>query len=264
MPKKKDELGEAAVDNPEMETPESVPEITPEPPEEVVNLSSREHQELVKQAKSASSLGRTLQLTLEAQQKLQQSYDARNKEYTSLGETVRSLKQRERERELKSVEGQPDVIDSIRLKHQAEDEWEKVTKARSEHESREAQFKAKIEAMEKLEAETLANNLAKESGLKADLLLQIGSDTSDGSITYNLERMKSIAKSVPKGEEEEEEEGEEEPTAVKGQRSRAAGTGSRTAQRGYRTFADYEEAFTKGEISYEQYVEAARRFNVQI
>ena len=113
--------------------------------------------------------------------------------------------------------------------------------------------------------------------MTADLLLQIGSDTADnGKVTYNLKRMEAIAKSVPKGaiaksvpkgEEEEGEEGaegEEKGSAVRGQGSRAAGAGGRTAARGLRTWEDYQEAFIHEEISYEQYVEAARRFNVNI
>ncbi len=274
MAKKKDEIGGAPKGEeatPEVK-PETTPEETPETIEELedteVRLSSKEHKDLIRQAKAAADLGRTLKTTLGAHTTLKTQYDSQGRRFSELENTLRSIKQKEREREIKDAEGTPDLVDSVRLKHQAEDEWEKVTKARSELENEKAQHQTAVDKAIKAEATELAKELAKESGLTATLLLQIASDTTEnGRTTYNLERMKQIAKSVPKGESEEEEETEEgagKETAVRGQQSRAAGAGGRTATRGFRTFGDYEEAFIKGEISYEQYQEAAKRFNKNI
>ena len=271
MAKKKDEIGGGTTgeETPQTTEPETTPKETPETnEEEEVRLSSKEHQDLIKQAKAAAELGRTLKSTLGAHTTLKTQFDTQSKRLSEFEKTITSLKQKERERELKAVEGTPDLIDSVRLKHQAEDEWEKVNKARSEYEAERSQYQQELDDAAKLRAEKKAEELAKESGLTADLLLQIGSDTADtGKVTYNLKRMETIAKSVPKGEEGEEEEGaEEEETqpAVRGQRSRAAGAGGRTASRGLRTWEDYQEAFIHEDISVEQYREAAKRFNVNI
>ena len=267
MAREKDEIGgdiegkETSLQVKPETTPEEKPELAEK--EETLTLSSKELQDRINAAKA--ELGRTLKTTLESHSVLQRNYDAQVKRHSALEEAVRSLKQKERERELKSAEGTPDLIDSVRLKHQAEDEWEKVNKARSEHETEVSRWQAKLDRSLKIEAEEKARELAKESGLTADLLLQIGSDTAEnGRVTYNLKRMEAIAKSVPKGEgEEEAEEAEVEggEPAVRGQRSRAAGAGIRSATRGFRTWEDYEEAFIHGEISFEQYQEAAKRFN---
>jgi YD repeat-containing protein len=214
-----------------------------------------------------ATLGRTLKSTLEAHTTLKQQYDSQGKRFSELENTLRSIKQKERERELKDAEGTPDLLDSVRLKHQAEDEWEKVTKARSELENEKTLHQTAVDKAIKAEATDLAKELTKESGLAATLLLQIASDTTEnGRTTYNLERMKQIAKSVPKGESEEEEaeEGAEKEPAVRGQQSRAAGAGGRTATRGFRTWEDYEDAFIHSNISFEQYREAAKRFNKNI
>lgn len=267
MAKKKDEIGgdaEGKETSPPVK-PETTPEPEPEPEaEDTVTLSKKELQDRINAAKA--DLGRTLKTTLDAHSVLQRNYDGQGRRLSELEGTIQSIRQKERERELKSVEGTPDLIDSVRLKHQAEDEWEKVNKARSEHEQKEARFQAKIEAIEKKEAQDLANSLAKESGLTADLLLQIGSDTAEnGRVTYNLKRMEAIAKSVPKGEEEEEEEvaeGEEKQPAVRGQRSRAAGAGSRSATRGLQTMEDYDRAYNEGKIDAEEYQKARIRFGV--
>ena len=273
MAKKKDEIGE--VPKGEETTPGVKPETTPEeisetieePEDTEVRLSSKEHQDLIRQAKAAADLGRTLKTTLGAHTTLKTQYDSQGRRLSDLENTLRGIKQRERERELRGAEGTPDLLDSVRLKHQAEDEWEKVNKARSELENEKTQHQAAIDKAIKAEAIELASELAKESGLAATLLLQIASDTTEnGRTTYNLERMKQIAKSVPKGESEEEEteEGAEKEPTVRGQQTRAAGAGGRTATRGFRTFGDYEEAFISGNISYEQYQEAAKRFNVNL
>jgi len=272
MAKKKDEIVTEQTDEGTTQeaTHETTPETTPETIEdtEEVRLSSKEHQDLIKQANAAKELGRTLKTALGAHTTLKNQYDAQVKRLTELEESLKTQRLKERERELRAVEGTPDLIDSIRLKHQAEDEWEKVNKARSDYEAERSQYQQELDEAAKLRAEKKADELAKTSGLTADLLLQIGSDTTDnGKITYNLKRMEAIAKSVPKGEEDEEEEGAEEEgkePAVRGQRSRAAGTGGRTASRGLRTWEDYQEAFIHEDISVEQYREAAKRFNVNI
>ncbi len=273
MARKKDEIVTEQTDEEMTQeaTHETTPGTSPEThEEEEVRLSSKEHQDLIKQAKAAAELGRTLKTTLGAHTTLKTQYDSQGKRLSELEGTIKSLKEKERERELRAVEGTPDLIDSVRLKHQAEDEWEKVNKARSDYEAERSQYQQELDEAAKLKAERKAGELAKESGMTADLLLMIGSDTAeDGKVTYNLKRMEAIAKSVPKGEGEEEEEeevaeGEEKQPAVRGQRSRATGAGGRTAGRGFRTFEDYEEAFTHGDISYEQYQEAAKRFNKNI
>ncbi len=264
MAKKQDEIG--GEPKGEETTPEVEPETTPEEKEDTITLSSKELKDRINAGRA--ELGRTLKSTLGAHTTLKSQYDAQTKRLTEFEETLKSFKQKERERELRAVEGTPDLIDSVRLKHQAEDEWEKVNKARSDYEAERSQYQQELDESAKLRAERKADELAKTSGLTADLLLQIGSDTTDtGKVTYNLKRMETIAKSVPKGEEEEDEEvaeGEEKQPAVRGQRSRATVAGSRTASRGLRTWEDYQEAFIHEEISYEQYQEAAKRFNVNI
>ncbi len=273
MAKKKDEIGGGTTgeETPQTTEPETTPEATLEThDEEEVRLSSKEHQDLIKQAKAAAELGRTLKTTLGAHTALKTQFDTQAKRLSEMEESLKAQRQRERERELKAVEGTPDLIDSIKLKHQAEDEWEKVNKARSEYEAERSQYQQELDDAAKLKAERKAEELAKESGLTADLLLQIGSDTAEnGKVTYNLKRMEAIAKSVPKEEddgvvEDNVVEGEDKEPAVRGQRSRAAGAGGRTATRGLRTWEDYQEAFIHEEISFEQYQEAAKRFNVNI
>jgi len=270
MARKKDEIVMEPTDEVTTQeaTHETTPETMPETQEEEVRLSSKEHQDLIKQAKAAAELGRTLKTTLGAHSTLKTQIDTQTQRLSALEKTLQEQRQRERERELRSADGTPDLIDSIKLKHRAEDEWEKVNKARSDYEAERSQYQQELDDAAKLRAEKKADELAKESGLTADLLLQIGSDTTDnGKVTYNLKRMEAIAKSVPKGEEEEEEEvAEEEETqpAVRGQRSRAAGAGGRTAARGLRTWEDYQEAFIHEEVSFEQYRDAAKRFNVNI
>ena len=268
MARKKSEIGggTAVEETTQPVEPETTSEETLEPGAEegdTITLSQKDLRDRENAARG--EIGRTLKTTLEAHSVLQRNYDAQGRQLTELGETVRSLKQRERERELKSAEGTPDLIDSVRLKHQAEDEWDKVNKARSDFERERTEHQVAVDKALRIEAEEKARQLAKESGLTAELLLQIGSDTADnGRVTYNLKRMESIAKTVPKGEEEEESEKETETSEVKGQRARAAGAGSRSATRGFRTWEDYEKAFISGEISFEQYQEAAKRFNVTL
>ena len=269
MARKKDEIGGGTTgeETPQTTEPETTPETTPETnEEEEVRLSSKEHQDLIKQAKAASELGRTLKTTLGAHTALKTQFDTQAQRLSALEKTLQEQRQRERERELRSADGTPDLIDSIKLKHQAEDEWEKVNKARSDYEAERSQYQQELDEAAKLRAEKKADELAKTSGLTADLLLQIGSDTTDnGRVTYNLKRMEAIAKSAPKGEEEEEEEGaeeEENQPAVRGQRSMASGAGDRTATRGLRTMQDYDEAYNAGQIPIEEYEKARIRFGV--
>jgi len=144
------------------------------------------------------------------------------------------------------------------MRHEAEDEMDKVKGQRSEFEKEKTQHQERLQRAMETEAKELANDLAKESGLTATLILQVGTDTADGKTTYNLERMKNIAKSVPKGEEEEEEE---TPT-VKGQRTLADGAGGRSGKKGMSTMQDYDEAYNEGRISIEEYAKARQRFEV--
>jgi hypothetical protein len=267
MAKKKDEIEGGTTDeetnqtaevetNPEDLTDAEVDKLAPEIQAELNRLINGEK----------ARLGVTLQKTLEAHGILQRNYDTQGKRLSELEKTLQDQRQRERERELKSAEG-TDLVDSIKLKHQAEDEWDKVTKARSELDRERTEHQTAIDKALKNEATEKANELAKESGVTADLLLLIGSDTAEnGRVTYNLKRMEAIAKSVPKGEgeevEEEVAEAEVETPAVRGQRSRAAGAGTRSATRGLSTMQDYDEAYNRGEISTEEYSKARVRFGV--
>ena len=272
--KRKDEIGGGA---PAEETlPAAEPETTPEPEteetttavEESLTLTKKEHEDLLKQAKAAAELGRTLKVTLGAHTALKQQFDAQAQRQTQFENTIKELRQKERERELRSVEGKPDLVDAVRLKHEAQDKIAEAEKVRSETERERSQYQADLDEAAKLRAERKAEELAKESGLSADTLLQIGSDTDEknGRTIYNLKRMESVAKSVPKGEDDEEEGDEEaaEETAhaVRGQRSRAPGSTSRSATRGLQTMEDFDTAYGKGEISTEEYDKARVRFGV--
>lgn len=263
--KTKDEIDEAAKDGSETQAPpEGELKTTPEPEQEgdVVSLSSKEHQELVRQAKSAADLGRTLQTTLVANTTLQQSFDAQLKRYSNLETDFNTFRQRDRDGELEKFKDDKGVIDVIRLRHTAEDEREQVRRDRSDVDRDRAQHQTELDEAKKSKAETLAKELATDSGLAETLILQLGTDTAqDGRTTYNLDRMKQIAKSVPKGETPEEEEEGEEPQ-VRGQRSRAPGAGSRSATRGLSTMQDYDEAYNRGEINADAYAKARIRFGV--
>ena len=243
-------------------THETTPEATQEA-EENVTLTAKELTNRINAGRA--EIGRTLKATLDAHSLLQRNYDVERAKSVKLEESVKAERQKQRERELKSVEG-TDLIDSVRLKHQAEDEWEKVNKARSELETERTQHLADLSEVARVRAEKVANTLAKDSGMTADLLLLVGSDTAEnGQVTYNIKRMEAIAKSVPKGEDKEEEEvaeGEETTPAVRGQRSMAAGAGTRSAGRGMQTMQDYDEAYNQGRVTAEEYGKARERFGV--
>ena len=267
MTKKKSEISGDALgeETTQVVEPEITSEVEVPEPEETLTLTQKELGDRINAGRA--ELGRTLKTTLESHSVLQRNYDGQGKRLSELENTLRSIKQRERERELKEAEGMPDLLDKVRREHQADDKIEEADRRISEADAREAQYQARIDKVLETEAKELAKELAESSGLTATLLIQIASDVSqDGRTTYNLERMKQIAKSTPKGESEEEEteEGAGKEPAVRGQQTRAAGAGGRTATRGFRTFGDYEEAFIHGDLSYEQYQEAAKRFNKNI
>ena len=266
MVRSKNEIGGDETNSLETETSKIEPETTSETTqeaEEKITLTAKELRDRINAGRA--ELGRTLKSTLDAHSLLQRSYDAERAKTAKLDEAVKAERQRQREKDLKSAEG-TDLIDSVRLKHQAEDEWEKVNTARSEFERERTQHLADLDDLAKSRAEKKANELAKESGMTADLLLLVGSDTgTEGRVTYNFKRMEAIAKSVPKGEEKEEEvvaEAEGETSAVRGQRSMAAGAGTRSAGRGLQTITDYYEAYNQGRITSLEMDKAKERFGV--
>ena len=264
MPVEGDEIVTEQTD--EETTQDATHETTPEAKgeaEESITLTAKELSNRIN--KGRIDLGRTLKSTLDAHSLLQRNYDAERTRSAKLNEAIKAARQEQREKELNAAEG-TDVIDSVRLKHQAEDEWEKVSQARSKFEEERTQHQADLTEIARVRAEKVANTLAKDSGMTADLLLLIGSDTdTEGRVTYNFKRMETIAKSVPKGEEKEEEvvAGVEETSpAVRGQRSMAAGAGGRSAGRGMQTMQDYDEAYNQGRCSSEEYGKARERFGV--
>lgn len=233
----------------------------PEPTEETVTLSSKELNDRINAEKA--KLGRTLKTTLSAHSALKQQFDAQGQRLVQLEKTIQEQRQRQREQELKAADGTPDLVDSVRLKHQAEDGWEQLNKARSDHERERSQYQAELDEATQLKALRKAEELAKESNLTADLLLQIGSDTAEsGRVTYNFKRMEAIAKSVPKTGEEPEETEAEATGQVKGQKSVAAGAGARSATRGLQTIEDYDKAYNEGLIDAAEYQKARIRFGV--
>ena len=271
--KRKDEIGGGA---PAEETsPAAEPETTPAPEakeetttgaEETLTLTKKEHDDLLRQAKAAAELGRTLKVTLGAHTTLKQQFDAQVQKQTEFENQIKELRQKERDRELRAVDGKPDLIDAVRTKHEAEDKIAEAQHIRSEVDRERSQYQTELDEAAKLRAERKAEELAKESGLSADTLFQIASDTDEksGRVTFNLKRMESVAKSVPKGEgEDTEDEADGESTnAVKGQRSRAPGAQNRSATRGLQTMQDYDTAYGRGEISAEEYAKARNRFGV--
>ncbi len=264
MAKKKSEISEEVPSVEETPSSETPPETTSETElPELEDTQSFTKQELEDHDNAVKGpMGNTLKVALDAHAALQRSYDTERGRNSTLETGLKELKDKERARELREVDGKPDLVDSVRLKHEAEDLHDAATKERSVLDSEKASHKAQIDAALKAEADTLAKELAADSGLNATLILQIGTDTAEGGkVSFNLDRMKQVATSVPKGETDDEEE--EEPQ-VRGQVSRAKSVGTHTAQRGYRTWPDYEKAFGREEISYEQYTEAAKRFNVEL
>ena len=278
MAKKKDETDVAVKD--EVTTPEgelgTTPEPMPEqetglkqpetPQEEVFTYTKAEREQYVNAQKAA--LGRQLKDSLDVNATLKRTMDGNKTRLTDLETTISTMRTRDREKELKAAGGDTEVISALKLKHQNEDAYLKLSRDRSDFNAERAQHQAAIDKAAKFEATEEAKELAKGCSLTADLLLQIGSDTDqDGHTTYSLARMKDIASKSPKAEsegegEEEEEEGGESRTPVKGQRAKARGTG--TAVAGLRTWNDYELAYVEGRISSEEYAKAAKRFNIQL
>lgn len=262
MTEKKDELGETPQDNPEKETLEEKPETTPalELTEEIFNLTQKEIDDKVNAGKA--TLGRELKNALDVNATLKRTMDGQGTRITDLESTITTIRTAEREKEIKDAQGETEVISAIKLKHQNEDKALQLSKERSDFYTERAQHQADLDEMAKNKATRLAEDLAEESGLTADLLLQIGSDLDkDGRTVFNLERMKNVASKSPKGEEDGEESGE--PSApAKGIRAKAASTGRAVA--GLRTWADFEKAYVAGEISRDEYTKAAKRFNIQL
>lgn len=270
MAKKKDELGVAVKG--EATPPEGEPEITPEPKPEpgpapqpevtIFNLTQQEIDDKVNAGKAG--IGRLLTDALSVNTTLKRTMDGNTSRMTELETTIKTERDSRRAKELSDAKGDTDLIDGLTLKHQNEDERLKLSRERSDFTQERTQHMAAIDKAAKFEATEEATELAKTSGLTADLLLQIGSDTAqDGRVTYNLDRMKDIASKSPKTGDEVEEETEERPgTPARGMRAKAASTG-RTATN-LRTFADFEKAYVAGEISREEYSKAAKRFNQQI
>ncbi len=264
MAKKKDEIDGAKMG--EETSPESKLETTPgpkegpkPPTEEVFTYTKTERDNLINDGKAA--IGRDLKVALDVNTTLKRTMTNQGTRLTDLEDTLTSVRKSNREKELSDAAGSTEVVDAIKLRHLNEDATNKLSKDRSDFIREKAEHQADIDEMTKSRATQLADELAKESGLAADLLLQIGSDqTNDDRTVYNLKRMRDVASKSPKGGEEEG--GEEERGVVKGIRAKAASTGR--AATGLRTFADFEQAYVAGEISREEYGKAAKRFNIQL
>lgn len=263
MPKKKDELGIADKGEEKETPPESEPETTPEPEtkEEVFTYSKTERDNYVNAEKA--TLGRELKNALDVNVTLKRTMNGQGTRITDLESTIQTIRGAERERELKTAEGDTEVISAIKLRHKNEDAALQLSKERSDFAQERAQHQADLDDLAKTKATNIAGDLAKESGLTADLLLQIGSDQDkDGRTVYNLERMKNVASKSPKVEGEEESEEETASAPVKGIRAKASSTGR--AASGLRTFADFEKAYVEGQIGREEFAKAIKRFNIQI
>ena len=259
MPKKKDEIGG---DDKGGETPpEGKPEITPEPApkpepkEEIFTYTKAERDEYVNNQKAG--LGRELKAALDVNTTLKRTMNGQGTRLTDLENTLTSVRKSSREKELSDAAGSTEVVDAIKLRHQNEDDTNKLSKDRSDFNREKAEHQADIDEMTKSKATQLADELAKESGLTADLLLQIGSDqTDDDRTVYNLKRMRDVASKSPKDGDEEEDE----DTPAKGLRAKARSTGR--SAKSLRTMGDYDLAYTEGRISREEYTEAKKRFNI--
>ncbi len=271
MAKKKDELGgdvKGEVTTPEVKpetTPETKPAPGPAPVPEVTtfNLTQQEIDDRVNAGKTI--IGRQLSDALSVNATLKRTMDGNTTRMTELETTIKTEREARRAKEIKDASGDTDVIDGLTLKHKNEDDRLALSRERSDFTQERTQHQAAIDKAAKFEATEEATELAKTSGLTADLLLQIGSDTDkDGRVTFNLDRMKDIASKSPKGGEEEEEESGEETkgTPARGMRAKAASTGRTPTN--LRTWHDYEKAYAVGEISREEYSKAAKRFNIQL
>ncbi len=270
MAKKKDEI--VVADKVEETPPEGEHEITPAPepgpapkPEvETFTYTKTERDDYVNAQKA--TIGRQLTDALSVNQTLKRTMDGNKTRMTDLETTIKTERDARRAKELSDAKGDTEVIDGLTLKHRNEDDRVALSRERSDFTQERTQHLAAIDKAAKFEATEEAKELAKTSGLTADLLLQIGSDTAeDGRITYNLDRMKDIASKSPKGGDEEEEDVEGKDEAgdpAKGLRAKARSTGRATGS--LRTFADFELAYSKGEISREEYTKARKRFNIQI
>ena len=268
MVKKKDEI--AVADKVEETPPEGEHETTPapepgpapKPEEEIFTYTKTERDDYVNAQKA--NLGRQLTDALSVNSTLKRTMDGNKTRMTELETTIKTEREARRAKEISDAKGDTDVIDGLTLKHKNEDDRVALSRERSDFTQERTQHLAAIDKAAKFEATEKAKELALTSGLTADLLLQIGSDTAeDGRVTYNLDRMKDIASKSPKGGDEEEEESEEQSGApAKGLRAKARSTGRATGS--LRTFADFELAYSKGEISREEYTKARKRFNIQI
>ncbi len=266
MAKKKDEI--AVADKVEVTPPEGEHETTPEPgpapkpSEETFTYTKTERDDYVNAQKA--TIGRQLSDALSVNATLKRTMDGNKTRMTNLETTINTEREARRAKEISDAKGDTDVIDGLTLKHKNEDDRVALSRERSDFTQERTQHLAAIDKAAKFEATEEAKELAKTSGLTADLLLQIGSDTDkDDRTTYNLDRMKDIASKSPKGGDEEEEESGEKPGApARGMRAKAASTGRTPTN--LRTFADFEKAYAEGEISREEYGKAAKRFNIQL
>ena len=242
------------------------PDNEPGEEEEQITLSKKELNDRL--SKAGVETGRALKAALEANTTLKSQYDQTNKSVEELNTLVANLRKAQREKEIADARGDKGVVDSLTLRHQAEDAMEEVRKTRSELERDKAQHQADIEAAARAKAEVEARELAKTCGLTADLLVEIATDTaSNGQKTYNIDRMKSIAKSVPKGDDDEDGSGDDETgdqpgNRVKGQQAAAKGARNRGGGKALSTMADYDKAYVEGKITAEEYGKARTRFGV--
>ncbi len=255
MAKKKDEIGgddKGGVTPPEVK-PEITPAPKPEPKEEIFTYTKTEREEYVNNQKA--TLGRELKAALDVNTTLKRTMNGQGTRLTDLENTLTSVRKSNRTKELSDAAGSTEVVDAIKLRHQNEDDTIKLSKERSDFTRERAEHQADIDEMTKSRATQLADELAKESGLTADLLLQIGSDQTDNDRTvYNLKRMRDVASKSPKDGDDDED-----GTPAKGLRAKAASTG-RTAK-SLRTMGDYDEAYMAGLIGRDEYSKAAKQFN---
>lgn len=108
-----------------------------------------------------------------------------------------------------------------------------------------------------------AKTLAETCGLSADLLVQIATDTdSQGRTTANLERMKQIAKTVPKAGRKRKRKRGKGGRHCPGSEVPSLWCPLERRGKGLNTMQDYDEAFNAGLITIEEYDKARERFGV--
>jgi hypothetical protein len=268
MSPEQDEIGKGTTATVEKETTaqETTPEITPEEKaiqEKVITLTEKELDNRINAGKS--ELGRKLKSAELTNSTLKQQLDGYGVKLKELETFVSTTKQRERDAELNAAQGNSGTIDLIRLKHQNEDMKEALTRERSEFDNEKSQHQQRLERLAKTEATELAKELAVTSNLTEALLLDIATDSNNGTTSYNLDRMRMVASKNPKGDgakPETDETTDETTPQTRGMQAKAGGSGG--GRKGSVTMQDVDKAYAKGDISPEEYKVAAKKFGVQL